>query len=84
MPIVPSKHAKQRMAQRGATQDEVEETVVMGVQSQNSKGQDVFQKSFDFCRYYMGKYYTLKHVKVIAVFEHPDWVVVTVIVKYSN
>ncbi len=83
MPIIPSDHARERMRDRGATLEEVEETIELGTQTKED-GEDVFRKSFDFGRKHDGKYYRLKHLKVYAVFEHPNWIVKTVIVKYSS
>jgi hypothetical protein len=84
MPIIPSEHALKRMRQRGVTLEEIEETVELGIQRKEADGDDVFRKSFDFCREHNGTYYRLKHIEVYAVFEHPNWIIKTVYVKYSS
>lgn len=84
MPIIPSEHALVRMRERGATLEEVEETIELGYQQQRQDGQSTFKKCFDYCREHGGVYCHLKHVTVHAIYEHPNWIVKTVIVEYSK
>ncbi len=84
MPILISKHALKRMGERGATQEEVEETIELGYQQTKPNNHSVFHQGFDYCREWVGVYYRMKHLTVHAVYESPDWIVKTVIVKWSE
>ncbi len=83
MPIIHTDHSRARAKQRGATKAEIEQTIEMGAQTVLAD-QSVFKKAFDFCGEHNGKYFILKHVIVRAIWEHPNWIVKTVIVKYGN
>ncbi|MGB8645634.1 MAG: DUF4258 domain-containing protein [Anaerolineae bacterium] len=83
MPIEFSDHALARMIERGATKEEIEETIELGSQESLPNGRSLFRKSFDYHREWNGKYYRLKHLEVRAAYSHPNWVIITVIVKYS-
>ncbi|HXF52220.1 MAG TPA: hypothetical protein VNM43_11115 [Dehalococcoidia bacterium] len=70
------------MEERGATLDEVVETVRSGEPFQAKYGRTGFRKAFAVEGTWGGKEYTGKVVDVYAVREGEDWLVITAIVKY--
>ena len=74
-------HARQRMAERGASETEIIATVEQGEQWPAKFGRTGFRRNFVFEREWHGRFYRTKQVEVIAVAEE-DWLVLTVIVKY--
>jgi len=75
-------HAKERMRERGATEDEVIATVEQGEQIPAKFGRSGFRRNFVFNREWRGKYYRNKQVEVYAVKEGADWIVITIITRY--
>ena len=75
-------HARERMAERGATEDEVVATVERGETFPAKFGRTGFRRNFQFDANWRGKQFTTKQIEAIAVKEGNDWMVVTVITKY--
>ena len=75
-------HARERMEERGATEEEVIETVRKGERSPAKFGRTGFRRNFPFDTLWRGKHYHTKQVEVYAVEEEDKIVVITVIVKY--
>jgi hypothetical protein len=75
-------HARERMGERGATEDEVRATVERGEQFPAKFGRTGFRRNFPFDSEWRGKYYRTKQVEAYAVREGPDWVVITIITRY--
>ena len=75
-------HAQERMAERGATEDEVEATVEQGEQFPAKFGRTGFRRNFAFDDEWHGKHYRTKQVEVYGVRENSDWLVITVITRY--
>ena len=71
------------MRERGATEFEVETTVLHGEQFSAKHGRSGFRKNFQFNGQWQGRSYLNKQIEAYAV-EEPDgrWLVITVIVKY--
>lgn len=82
MSIAIHAHARERMAERGATEAEVVETVQGGEEFPAKFGRSGFRRNFSFDGIWQGKNYSTKQVEVLAVGEDGDWIVITVIVKY--
>jgi hypothetical protein len=75
-------HAAARIAERGATPEEVEATVVAGEHFPARFGRTGFRRNFAFGGNWRGKRYRTKQIEAFAVEEEGDWLVITVLVKY--
>lgn len=75
-------HAQARMAQRGATEKEVTDTVAKGEQFKAKFGRFGFRRNFVFEKQWRDKYYKTKQVEVYAVREDDNWLVISVIARY--
>ncbi|MDN3515910.1 MAG: DUF4258 domain-containing protein [Candidatus Brocadia sp.] len=75
-------HAKERMAERGATEDEVIATVERGETFPVKFGRTGFRRNFHFDGIWRGKRYATKQIETIAVKENNDWMVVTIVTRY--
>ena len=75
-------HALGRMAERGATEDEVTATVEQGEQFPARFGRTGFRRNFPFDTEWRGRNYRTKQVEAYAVQEGGDWLVITVITRY--
>ena len=75
-------HALERMAERGATEQDVESTVAEGERFEAKFGRSGFRRNFGFDNQWRGKYYRTKQVEVYAVREGEDWLVVSVITRF--
>lgn len=75
-------HAEERLDERGATRDEVIETVERGEQFPAKFDRIGFRRNFVFDSEWRGKHYRNKQVLAYVARESDDWVVVTVITKF--
>ena len=75
-------HALERMAQRGAVQQEVVDTVQEGEQFEAKFGRTGFRRNFVFEKHRRNQYYKTKQVEVYAVKENKDWLVISVITRF--
>lgn len=75
-------HAAARMAERGATNDEVIKTIETGEQFLAKFGRTGFRRNFPFSGLSRGSAYATKQIEAYAAQENGDWIVITVIVKY--
>ena len=75
-------HAKERLAERGATEAEVIQTVTSGEQFQAKFGRTGFRRNFRFQKNWRGRFYTTKQILAFADPEAGGWRVITVIVRY--
>ncbi len=74
-------HARERMAERGATEAEVIATVQAGERFPARFGRTGFRRNFVFNAEWRGRRYATKQVEAYAV-EEDGWLVITVIVRY--
>jgi hypothetical protein len=74
-------HARTRLAERGATEAEVIETVRGGERFPAKFGRSGFRRNFPFNGVWRGHPYATKQVEAFAV-EENGWLVITVIVRY--
>jgi len=81
-PIVFSQHALDNTGDRGATQEEVEETIRLGERVPAKRGRAAFRKNFPFHSVWKGKRYETKQVMPIVVEEPETLVVITVYVLF--
>ena len=75
-------HARSRMAERGATEDEVDAAIRQGEQFPAKFGRQGFRRNFPYGKSWRGRLYGTKQVEVIAIYEGDDWLALSVIVKY--
>ena len=74
-------HAKERMAERGATEAEVVATIETGERFLAKFGRTGFRRNFLFDSDRHGRRYGTKQVEAYAA-EEDGWLVITVLVKY--
>lgn len=74
-------HARMRLAERGASEAEVIETVREGERFPAKFGRTGFRRDFAFHGTWRGRNYSVKQVEAFAV-EDTSWLVITVIVRY--
>ena len=74
-------HAKDRLAERGATEAEVVAAVREGERFPAKYGRAGFRHKFAFDAEWRGLMYATKQVEAYAV-EEEGWLVITVLVKY--
>jgi hypothetical protein len=75
-------HARERIEERGATEDGATATVEQGEQFPAKYGRMGFRRNFSFDAEWRGRLYGTKQVEVYAVQEGGEWVVTTVIVRH--
>ncbi|MGA8170886.1 MAG: DUF4258 domain-containing protein [Methylocystis sp.] len=75
-------HARERMSERGATEEEVAATVAQGEMFQAKFGRVGFRRNFNYDGLWRERLYATKQVEVLAVEENDQWVAITVIVKF--
>jgi len=76
------RHARERMAERGATEQEVTAAVEGGEQFEAKFDRTGFRRNFVFEKQWRGKSYKTKQVEAYAVRQDDDWLVITVIIRY--
>jgi hypothetical protein len=74
-------HARDRLAERGASESEVIATVLEGERFVAKYGRTGFRRNFPFNAAWRGQIYGAKQIEAFAVKED-GWLVITVIVKY--
>jgi hypothetical protein len=75
-------HARQRMQERGVTEEEIQATVAQGEQFPARFGRIGFRRNFQFDQEWHGRHYRTKQVEAFAVQEGADWLVITIITRY--
>ncbi len=75
-------HARERIEERGATEEEVVRAVEEGESFPAKYGRTGFRRNFHFGGTWRGKKYLTKQVEAYAVKEGNDWMVITVITRY--
>ena len=75
-------HALERMAQRGATEQEVIVAVETGEQFNAKFNRKGFRRNFAYEKQWRGKRYETKQVEAYAVQQDNDWLVISVITRY--
>ena len=76
-------HAMERLLERGATEEEVNMTIKTGERLPARLGRTRFRKSFHFGSTWRGSFYVTKEVEAVAIPEGEDWLVITVVTRYS-
>ncbi len=75
-------HARARMAERGASEEEVVATVSAGESFPAKFGRQGFRRNFDETGERRGRPYAAKQIEAVAVREDDYWLVITVVVRY--
>lgn len=75
-------HARERMKERGASEDELIRTVDTGERFSAKFGRIGFRRNFSFDEVWRGKKYNTNQIEVFATEEEQDLIIVTVIVRY--
>ncbi len=75
-------HARERLAERGATELEVIAAVEAGERFPAKFGRTGFRRNFLFGGEWLGRKYSTKQVEAYAVEEEGGWLVITVVVKF--
>lgn len=75
-------HARDRMAERGATEHEVALCIDSGERFAARFGRTAFRRNFAYAGTWRGRWYATKQVEVVAVEEAGSWLAITVLVKY--
>jgi hypothetical protein len=70
------------MLERGASAEEVEQTVAGGRREPAKYGRSAFFRDFSFGGLWRGKNYGAKQLEVLAEEEPGGWLVITVLVRY--
>ena len=81
-PIVFTKHAVERMLERGASEEDVREAVRDGQREPAQRGLFQYRLNVEFKREWDGRYYGLQQVMPIVAEETERYVVVTVYTFY--
>jgi len=75
-------HARERMEERCASEQEVFATIEKGESFSAKFGRTGFRRNFPFEKDWRGKYYGSKQVEAYAVQEGDDWLVIAVITRF--
>ena len=76
------RHAKERLAERGATEAEIVATISGGEQFPAKFGRVGFRRNFSYQSHWRGKFYTTKQITAFTALEPDACLVITLIVKY--
>jgi len=82
MQVVLHPHARERLTERGISEEEVTATVRTGERFQAHSGRVGFRRNFPYGTTWRGRAYATKQVEVVAVEEPERWVVLTAIARY--
>jgi hypothetical protein len=77
-----SQHAREQMVERGASEDEVIETIRTGERVPAKRGRQGYRTNFQYNRRWGGRIYAIKQVLAIVAEEPDALVVVTVYTFY--
>jgi len=76
-------HARERVHERGTTEEEISMVLSKGERVEVKKGRKGMELVFDYDQEWLGKHYLQKKVKVVYVEEGDEVVVITVKVYYG-
>jgi hypothetical protein len=80
--IILHPHARERAAERGASEEEIAATIEAGEPFPAKLGRTGFRRNFPFNSIWRGRRYASKQIEAFAVQEDEAWIVITVLVKY--
>ena len=76
------RHAAERLAERGATEEEVILAVEAGEQFEAKFGRTGFRRNVPYNQQWRGKCYETKQVEVFAIHRYDGWLVISVVTRY--
>ena len=82
MPVRLHPHAQARLAERGATEQEVSATLEHGESFPAKFGRHGFRRNFPYNGVWRGKWYATKQVEAYAIREGEDWLVTTFVTRF--
>jgi hypothetical protein len=77
-------HAKERMKERGTSEEEVKTVLLLGTEISAKKGRKAKEMVFEYEKEWLGRIYPQKKVVVIYIEEDDEIVVITVKVFYGK
>ena len=77
-------HARERMKERGIARSEVEEAIQNGVAVPAKHGRTEFRHVIEEPGAYAGKPYLRKVLRIFAIEESGEWIVITAIADYQK
>lgn len=77
------RHALERLAERGATEEEVIATIQTGEPFAAKFGRTGFRKRFPFTATWRGRSYASKEIEAFAVPTDDGWLVITIVTRYD-
>jgi uncharacterized protein DUF4258 len=75
-------HAKERLSERGATEEEIITAIETGETFPARFGRTGFRRNFAFGELWKGKVYATKQVEVYAAKEDDDWLAITFVTRF--
>jgi len=75
-------HARERLRERGATEQEVIATVEEGETFPVKYNRTGFRRNFSFDGIWRGKHYLTKQIEAYAVQENDAWLVISIITRF--
>jgi len=75
-------HARDRMQERGVSEEEIIQTITEGESFDAKFGRIGFRRNFIFLGIWKGKRYSAKQIELYAVNEENGWLVISVMAKY--
>jgi hypothetical protein len=75
-------HARERLAERGATEEDVVLAVETGEIFKARFGRTGFRRNVPFRKRWKGKHYHLKQIEAYAVRRPDEWLVISVVTRY--
>jgi hypothetical protein len=75
-------HARERLAERGATEEEVIRAVEAGERFEAQFGRTGFRRNLPFEEQWRGKHYSTKQIEAFAVRRYDGWLVISVVTRY--
>jgi len=82
--IVITKHAREKMADRGVSEEEIREAIMIGRREPAQRGLFQYRLNTEYHQFWGGKYYGMKQVMPIVAEEKDRYVVVTVYSYYFH
>jgi hypothetical protein len=82
MKIIIHNHARTRAFERGATEEEILQTIEEGEHFPAKFGRIGYRRNVHFESTWNGQFYFIKQIEVFAIVENDTLIIITLIVKY--
>jgi hypothetical protein len=80
--IVFTAHARQRIIERGTSEEDVAEAIRIGMKEPAQRGLYQYRLNLEFKREWAGQYYSVQQVAPVVAVEETGMIVITVYVFY--